>query len=294
MKILLLGAKGQVGSEIVDLARTRQITVDAFDYDTLDITDRSKIQHTFEHCNNIDVVINAAAYTAVDQAEQEKDKAFAVNATAMRHLAEACRTYNLPLLHLSTDYVFDGENTQPYSEDDQPHPLSVYGKSKLAGEDFLRNGWEKHVIIRISWVFGRYGKNFVKTMLRLAEEKEEFSVVGDQHGCPTAAKDVAQVLLAVAEHIHQGRAHWGTYHYCNQPVTTWYEFAVKIIELARKRRSLKVKQIKKITSADYPVVVVRPKNSEMRVKKITDDYNIEQREWLPFLEEIVHEIVEIE
>ena len=284
MRILLLGAKGQVGSEIVDLARERQIALEPFDYDTLDITDRSQIEQIFTRCSDVDVVINAAAYTAVDKAESEKDKAFAVNATAMKYLAEACRAKDWPLLHLSTDYVFDGESMRAYHEDDQPNPRSIYGESKLAGEKLLRETWEKHVIIRISWVFGQYGNNFVKTMLRLASEKEELNIVGDQYGCPTAAKDIASVLLTIAKHIHQGNAYFGTYHYCNHPATTWYDFAVKIIELAKKYRSLKVKTIRKITTAEYPTPAMRPKNSELLVKKITDDYGVCQAEWLPFLE----------
>lgn len=287
MKILLLGAKGQVGSEIVGLAREQQIAVEPFDYDTLDITDRSQIEQIFARYSDIDAVINAAAYTAVDKAESEKDKAFAVNATAMKYLAGACRAKDWPLLHLSTDYVFDGESTHAYHEGDQPNPRSIYGESKLVGEKLLRETWKKHVIIRISWVFGQYGNNFVKTMLRLASEKEGLNIVGDQYGCPTAAKDIASVLLTVVKHIHQGNAHFGTYHYCNCPATTWYDFAVKIIELAKKYRSLKVKTIQKITTAEYPTPAMRPKNSELLVKKITDDYGIPQTHWLPFLEEII-------
>ncbi len=290
MKLLLFGNKGQVGREIEELAQTKSIKFFGFDIDTLDITNQEAVKAVFAKYTDVDVVINAAAYTAVDKAEDEPEQAYVVNCDAVKNLAVACREYNIPLLHISTDYVFSGKTNKPYKEDDPTEPLGIYGKSKLAGDQTLINTWEKHVIIRISWVFGRYGNNFVKTILRLAQERESLNIVSDQYGCPTPAADIARVLLEIAKQIYNGNEKCGIYHYCGEPATTWYEFATKIIELGHNKFNFKLKHLNKITTAEFPTKVVRPQNSELEVKKIIQDYNIERHPWVDYLTQVIAEI----
>lgn len=287
MKIILFGNKGQVGREIKELAQASNIELIGFDIDNLDITAEKQLQAVFAKTKKADLVINAAAYTAVDKAEDEKEKAFAVNSEAVKNIAILCKKNNLPLLHISTDYVFSGEKESAYTEFDLPNPLGVYGKSKLAGDEILKETWDKHIILRVSWVFGTYGNNFVKTILRLAQEREVLNVVGDQFGCPTAAKDIARVLLEIAEQIKNGKNLWGVYNYCNSPVTNWYDFALKIIELGKNKYSFKIKEINEITTDKYPTKAIRPKNSELQVKKIIADFGVERHEWSKYLSEII-------
>jgi dTDP-4-dehydrorhamnose reductase len=208
----------------------------------------------------------------------------------VRNLAMVCRNYDIPLLHISTDYVFSGEKNTPYIEQDATAPLGIYGKSKLIGEEILAKTWEKHVILRISWVFGKYGSNFVKTILRLAKEREELNVVSDQHGCPSEASDVARVLLTMASQIINGKSSWGIYHYCGYPVTSWFEFAENIIDLGLKKYDFKLKWIHAITTDEYPTRAMRPKNSELLVNKIIRDYGIERRSWVDCLEDVINVI----
>lgn len=279
MKVLLVGNKGQVGREIEELAQTQQISIVGFDIDNLDICNSSQVDSIFKQNTDVNVVINAAAYTAVDKAEDEPEKAFAVNCDGVRNLALACKTHNIPLIHISTDYVFAGDKIGAYREDDTPRPLSVYGKSKLAGDEILMATWEQHIILRVSWVFGKYGNNFVKTILRLARERKELNIVGDQFGCPTAARDIARVLLELAA---KASKHWGIYNYCNSPVTTWYEFAKKIVEYA----GIKI-QLNKITTEQYKTKAQRPRNSELCVAKIVQDFGIKRSCWEQYLKEII-------
>jgi dTDP-4-dehydrorhamnose reductase len=287
MKILLIGNKGQVGAEIFDLALTKKYQIVGYDIDTLDIVDNDQVSAIVKKHLDVDVVINAAAYTTVDKAEEEVELAYAVNRDGVANLAQTCCKYGLPLLHISTDYVFSGESERAYSEEDAANPLSVYGGSKLAGDQILQQTWAKHIILRVSGVFGKYGNNFVKTILRLAEDRETLNIVDDQFCCPTAAADIARVLLIIAEHVVQGKAKWGIYNYCNSPVTTWYGFAQKIIELGGKKHQLKLKNLNKITTEQYPVKAKRPRNSALKVEKICRDYEVKRREWLPYLEEMI-------
>ncbi|MBN2689823.1 MAG: dTDP-4-dehydrorhamnose reductase [Gammaproteobacteria bacterium] len=290
MKLLLIGNKGQVGREVEQSTETAGDLVYGFDIDAIDITNRKEVFDLFSKFSSVDVVINAAAYTAVDKAETDKELAYAVNRDAVENLALACKEYDLPLIHISTDYVFSGDKTSPYSEDDEVDPLGVYGKSKLQGEQLLFQSWDKAVVVRISWVFGRYGNNFVKTIVRLAKEREQLSVVRDQYGCPTPAADIARVLLHIARKIEAGCDRWGIYHYCGAPVTNWYQFARKIIDLASERVGLKIKQLNAITAAEYPTPAQRPMNSVLQVDKICHDYGIEQHDWMDYLKNVIAEI----
>lgn len=269
MKILVTGAAGQVGRELVELASAQGLGVCGYDSKTLDITDAATVAATIS-AEQPDCVINAAAYTAVDRAENDAERAYQVNRDGVAHLASACREADIPLLHISTDYVFDGEQTTPYDEADQPRPTSVYGASKLAGEEILAATWHKHVILRVSWVFGRYGNNFVKTMLRVGRERDELKVVNDQFGAPTGAAAIASVLLAIAQHPQLGtdQLAWGVRHYSSEPGLTWYGFACHIFERAAARGVItRVPTVNPIDSAAYPTPVKRPANSKLVTSK---------------------------
>ncbi|WP_455209239.1 dTDP-4-dehydrorhamnose reductase [Kaarinaea lacus] len=282
MKILLLGANGQVGRELPEVIRQSDATdieVIGLDRGQLDITQQTAVDHQISVIQP-SIVINTAAYTAVDLAEQERDIAFAVNRDAPGYIAKACAINGIPLLHISTDYVFDGEKPGPYLENDQVNPKSVYGRSKWEGEEAIRQSMDQHIILRTSWVFGVFGKNFVYTMIRLAKQKEELRVVNDQHGCPTSANAIARVLLALSQQITNEEFNgWGTYHYCGQPETTWFQFAETIIDLSKDKFNYCVKRIHPITTSEFPTPAKRPKNSVLNCDKMRAVFDIEQADW---------------
>lgn len=288
IKVLLTGANGQVGNEIkrkvpdfVDLI--------SLDKQALDITSMTAIELAFvEH--KPDYVINAAAYTAVDRAEKEPELAYAINATGVLHLADKCHKASIPLIHISTDYVFDGNNQKPYKETDAVSPLGVYGKSKWEGEEAVRHTLQRHIILRTSWVFGYSGNNFVKTMLRLAKEQFTLRVVSDQYGCPTAAGDIAATIWQMMKQINQSSVDnipWGTYHFVNANDVTWYAFTKKIIDIAKLYTTLAVKDITAITTADYPTLVKRPAYSVLDCEKISQFFAIYPRSWEEALTEVI-------
>ncbi len=278
MKIVVTGANGQVGWELARLGGKHELL--ALDRAALDITDAPAVHAVLEETRPA-VVINAAAYTAVDRAEQEPALAFAVNREGPRHLAAACRRLEIPLLHLSTDYVFDGAHSEPYREEDPVAPLGVYGRSKWEGEEAVRQTQAAHLILRVSWVFGEHGHNFVKTILRLASERDELRVVMDQQGRPTYAGDIARVLLVLAERIGAGKEEaWaGTYHYCGTPATTWHGFAQAIIELASAYEPLRVRTLIPITTAEYPTPARRPANSVLACDRFEARFGMMAHPW---------------
>jgi len=284
MRILLTGANGQVGWEIAQHTAKHEII--ALDRAALDITQPSAVQQTITD-SAADLVINAAAYTAVDQAEQEPDLAFAANRDGPAHLAAVCAQLRIPLFHISTDYVFDGKQQTPYREDDPVAPLGVYGRSKWEGEQAIRHALPAHLILRVSWVFGRHGHNFVKTMLRLAREREQLSVVADQHGCPTYAGSIAEVLLTLADRFDTDRSlPWGTYHYCDTPATTWHGFTEAIVAMAGAREPLCVGKVVPITTSEYPTPAARPANSVLDCSRFQDHFAITPSLWQTGLQAI--------
>jgi dTDP-4-dehydrorhamnose reductase len=281
MKILITGAKGQVGTDLVLEAKKRGHEAYGFTSSEIDITDKDIVTNTIASIKP-NVVINAAAYTAVDKAEQDIDKAYAVNETGVKNLAEACEALDIPLLHISTDYVFDGNKKEPYTEADTPSPTGVYGASKLAGEIALQKTWNKHVILRVSWVFGEHGNNFVRTMLRLANDRDELSVVNDQYGAPTSAKAIAECLLDIAEKSDFGKKEfpWGLYHFQSDPGVTWYEFAKEIFSLAKESGILdKEMHVHSINSDQFPTPVKRPLNSKLNGNKALEGLSISHSKW---------------
>ncbi len=243
----------------------------------LDITDARRVAEVIAESDPA-IVINAAAYTAVDKAESEPDLAFAVNRDGPAHLAAACAARDVPLLHLSTDYVFDGSKTGPYLETDAVAPLGVYGASKEAGERRVREPGGRHVILRTAWVYSGHGSNFVKTMLRLSAERPALRVVADQRGGPTPAGAVAEALLVIAAALQGGSAAAGTYHFCGAPATSWFEFARSIIEAAAARRGTTV-PVTPIATADYPTPARRPANAVLDCTRIARDFGLDQPDW---------------
>jgi dTDP-4-dehydrorhamnose reductase len=238
-----------------------------------------------------DILINAAAYTAVDQAEAEPDVAFAVNRDGVAHLAAACRDIGIPLLHVSTDYIFDGSASRPYCEDDRAAPLGVYGQSKWEGEEAVRCCHSEHVIVRTVWLYGFHGYNFVKTMLRLAREQEVLRVVNDQYGCPTWSRDLAAALVIICQRIMQGRdlVPWGTYHFCGAGQTTWCGFSQAIIEEARAFEPLRVQEVVPIPTTAYPTPAKRPVYSVLECSKVQSVFGITPCPWRESLHNCLQE-----
>ncbi|MDQ8039790.1 MAG: dTDP-4-dehydrorhamnose reductase [Rickettsiella sp.] len=289
MKVLLLGANSQIGQEIRELAYKFKVHMYACTRQQLDITQSSCVRRYFAAIKP-HYVINTAAYTAVAKAEIEKEAAFSTNAIGARNLAEAAKQFDIPLLHISTDYVFDGRKKLAYVEEDLPNPLSVYGMSKLAGEFFIRQIWPKHIILRVSWVFGSYGNNFVKNILRLAQEKTELQVICDQIGSPSYAGDIAETVLNLVKLIQEGCQMWGTYHFTGSPVTTWYRFAQIIVKNAKKTYNLSTKEIIPIFSSEFPTEVTRPHNSQLNCTKVKKKFNITQKNWHIGLMKLIKEL----
>ena len=254
-----------------------------------DITDQEAVIRTIDRYPS-DVVINTAAYTNVDQAETDQDNAMAVNRDGPGYLAEACANKHLPLIHVSTDYVFNGKGSRPYKEDDPIEPLGVYGRSKALGESRIRETLDRHVIIRTSWLYGVHGRNFVKTMLRIGAERQVISVVNDQTGCPTFAGDLAQAIIRAATVIHQdSQGLFGTYHFCNQGQVTWHGFAEAIFELVQGRIPLAVERVQAITSDEYPTPVRRPAYSVLDTAKFTRTFGYTPPHWRDSLATMLEE-----
>ncbi|MGA6098706.1 dTDP-4-dehydrorhamnose reductase [Stutzerimonas marianensis] len=280
MRILVCGANGQVGHELVDRARTYGLEALGMTREQLDIT-RTEAVCDAVHNLGPGLVINAAAYTHVDNAEANAAQAYAVNRDGAASLAEACRRTSIPLLHISTDYVFSGEARQPYKETDAVAPTGVYGESKLAGERVIQTTLQQHLILRTSWVYGVHGHNFVKTMLRLGRQRDALSVVADQHGCPTAAASIAEVLLELAKrHLKGERLAWGTYHYSGRSPCTWYDFAVEIFRQAAAKGLLdKEPKVSSISTSQYPTPARRPAWSVLDCSKFESTFGIPTHDW---------------
>ena len=250
MKILVTGGRGQLGRSLARAAATRGDAVVALGPDTLDITVPAQIADALR-AHEPDVVVNGAAYTAVDRAEAERDRAFAINADGAGQVARACAARSVPLLHVSTDYVFDGTQARPYREDDPVSPINVYGASKASGERQVADAGG--IVVRTSWLFGEGGPSFVHSMLRLARERPALQIVADQHGCPTCADDLATALLQLAT-----RQRSGIYHACGDGPTTWHGFAAAIVDEARRHTALACERVEPITTAEYPTPARRP------------------------------------
>lgn len=286
MKILIFGDKGQLGADLTFHARQAGHTVAGADLPECNITDEQDV-HGVVRETGADVVINAAAYTAVDGAEKEPDLAFAVNADGPGILARGCREESLPLIHISTDYVFNGMTTRPYLPSDAVDPICAYGRSKAAGEKAVEQILPQHIIVRTSWLFGLHGSNFVKTMLRVGKDQAELRIIDDQVGSPTYASDLAAALIRVAEHIFDGKTDWGTYHYCNRGAVTWYAFARRIFAFARQYDLFAVRDIRPILTRQYPLPAPRPHFSVLDCTSFEETFGVERRSWETALGEMI-------
>jgi dTDP-4-dehydrorhamnose reductase len=291
--ILVIGRSGQVAQELMKVAWPADYLVETRGRDTLDVSDHRAIRRAVAE-KQWAAVINAAAFTAVDKAEEERDLAFAVNASAPSHLAEACAGAGIPLVHISTDYVFDGTKTSPYVETDHVRPLSIYGLSKEAGEAAIRERHPMHVILRTSWIFSAAGQNFVKTMLRLGRERPALSIVVDQFGRPTAAADIASAIAKIVRAIGDGKYDgFGTFHFAGAGATTWHAFAKEIFEQANLRGLTSLPELSMIATADYPTPARRPVNSVLDTARIEAVYGITPRPWLIGLRDVLDTLIGI-
>lgn len=283
-KILVTGGSGQLGSCLRKLSENY---TEAFQFDfqnsrTLDITDGAAVSDYFES-QRPDFCINAAAYTAVDKAESDEEKAYAVNALGVENLAKACAENGTVFIHISTDYVFDGDTQLPYEEGDSPNPQGVYGASKLKGEELALAANPETIILRTSWLYSEFSKNFVKTMLTLFSQKDELNVVADQYGQPTNANDLAEAIMKIIESKNKT---YGIFHFSNYPETTWYDFASKIAESSKNNI-----KIHPIPTSEYPTPAKRPARSTMSLEKIERTYGIEPKHWEASLEECLEILI---
>ena len=279
-RILIVGGNGQLGNCIRKIAADfeNRYEFNFTDSQTLNITNRDSVSDVFYDFKP-HFCINASAYTAVDLAEKEPEKAFAVNAEGVANLAEACEEYNCVLIHVSTDYVFDGETNISYSEDSFTNPQGVYGASKLKGEELATDLNPKTIVIRTSWLYSEFNKNFVKTMLNLFSQKDELGIVADQFGQPTNANDLAEAILKIIETEPKT---YGIFHFSNYPETTWFEFAQKIAEFSGSNIKLNA-----ITTEDFPTPAKRPKRSTMSLDKIENIYKIQLNHWENSLQDCI-------
>jgi len=290
VKILIIGSNGQLGWELCQRGKPHGFDIIPLDIPEFDITDPGAVKKSINQ-PGVSLVVNAAAYTAVDKAESEPKKAFAINCDGPADLAASCNEAGIPLVHISTDYVFDGTREQPYLETDPLSPLGVYGKSKAQGETIVRSLLTDHIIIRTAWLYGIHGNNFVKTMLALGKEKETLRVVADQYGCPTSAADLAEAILTIAEQIKERPdIPWGTYHYCGKGKTTWHGFAEKIFELAKQYNLFSIKKVIPVTTAEYPTPAKRPLNSVMDCSMLTKNFGILPAPWQESLERMLRQL----
>ena len=278
--ILVTGGNGQLASCIKDVEKQYDdLNIIYTDHLELDICNLNQIQTFFKSNPQIDYCINCAAYTAVDKAETESEKAFEINAIGAKNLAQVCNDHDAILIHVSTDFVFDGEKNEPYTETDVANPISVYGASKLQGEVEIQQALKEYFIIRTSWLYSEYGNNFMKTMLRLAETRDGISVVSDQIGTPTYAGDLAEIIIQI---INTKTEKYGIYHYSNEGVASWFEFAKEIFKLTKNKT-----KVNPIPSIEYLTSAKRPKYSVLDKKKIIDVFKIDIPFWRESLKKVI-------
>jgi len=279
MTILVTGAKGQVGRELINKGMLSGWKMVGIDLQEVDITDAAAVSKYLGPMD-LEIVVNAAAFTAVDAAETEVEAAFAVNRDGAANLADICAEKKIPLIHISTDYVYDGMKKGAYLESDMVSPQGVYARSKAQGDAAVVDRLKAHIILRTAWVYSVHGHNFVKTMLRLFREKESVSVVEDQYGSPTNASDIAEAILHIIGHIQRNKeTQWGVYHYTGQGKTNWYGFAKKVYELATPLDTFSLKELKPIPSSAYPTPARRPANSVLDCTKIQEMFGITSAPW---------------
>lgn len=288
MRVLITGCHGQVGSCLTkQLTNNENTKVLALDREYLDITNQDAVNAAVVEFEP-SVIINAAAHTAVDKAEEEVALPYAINCDGPKYLAQAAQSVGAAMLHISTDYVFEGNKVGEYTETDATNPQGVYGESKLAGEIAVAEECDKHVILRTAWVFGESGNNFVKTMLHLGKNRDALSIVGDQFGGPTYAGDIASALIQIVKRITQGKTvEYGVYHYSGLPHVSWFDFADTIFDIAVEQGVFEKKpRLTSITTDQYPTPAKRPSNSRLSTHKIMQAFSVEASDWKAALNNI--------
>ena len=290
MKILVLGCKGQLGRCLNDQLVNTDHEVIYTSREKIDIADfevtKSKILEF-----SPDLIINATAYTAVDKAEEDQKTANLINHLAVKNIADICNQLECWLIHVSTDYVFDGNSKVPYKEDDQTNPQGAYGATKLKGELAIQASGCKHIIIRTAWVFSEYGNNFLKTMLRLGAKRDELSIVGDQIGCPTYAQDIARSIIATLPYLSLEKNIQGVYHYCGDEQCSWYDFAQVIFSEAKFLGNRIPDSVKLINTVDYPTPAVRPVYSVLDCSKINSYFGVNYSDWKLGVKKVVKKVI---
>lgn len=281
--MLVFGGSGQLGQALALAGRPGRLRVMARDQRATDITDPAAVQFAMAKLRPA-VVVNAAAYTAVDQAEANGARCFAVNRDGAGIVAEACGRAGVPVIQISTDYVFDGRASAAYREDDRPAPINLYGASKAAGEGLVRAGTRRHVILRTAWLFAPWGKNFVHTVLRLSATGRPLRIVTDQLGSPTPTTALAKAIVTIAERIIEGDGIWGTFHLAGRPAASWHDFAGAILAAAGHAATT---DLQPITTAEYPTPARRPGQSVLDCRRISAAYGIVQPDWRAALAEVV-------
>ena len=292
MRILVTGANGQVGNSFKRINLPSKFEIIPLDRSQLDISDRDSIKKTLAKIKP-QLLINAAAYTNVDKAEDDYFEAHVSNDLGPKNLAHECQVEEIPLFHISTDYVFDGLGNKPYLESDIANPQGIYAKTKFAGEENVKRIHPKHIILRTSWVFSDHGKNFPKTILRVSQDKDKIRVVNDQKGGPTSSRSIAEILLKLAvKYQNEGSLQWGTYHFSQLPYCTWYQLAHKICQLLNHKYKKHKVEVIPICSAEFPTKVIRPANSMLDITKLRSVIDIDaELSWEDDLDLIISKLI---
>jgi len=281
IKVLLTGGDGQLGKSINALKK-KYLNLDFYftDSNTLDITSKERIEHFFSN-NSFDYIINCAAFTNVEIAEKEPEKAFLINAEGVKIIAEACQKYNVKLIHISTDYVFDGKKRTPYIETDIPNPINEYGKSKLLGEQYIQETLEKYFIIRTSWLYSQFGKNFYKTIIEKTQTEAELTITTSETGTPTNANDLAEFLLRL---IYTKSEEYGIYHFSNLGMGSWYDFAHEIIKVSGNINIINLEK-----TDNYPTFAQRPKYSVLSKEKCLNHFDLNILDWKESMKNLIED-----
>jgi dTDP-4-dehydrorhamnose reductase len=288
-RVLVFGGDGQLGRDLARTAATMPIELQALPRSAADIADRASVERALREFRPA-VAVNAAAYTRVDDAEIEIAAAERGNVEGPRVLAGACAAAAIPIVHVSTDYVFDGSKQTPYVESDPIAPIGVYGRTKADGETEIRSAATPHVILRVSWLYGEFGNNFLKTVLRLARERDSLRIVADQRGCPTSTRDLGKAILRIAPKLAAGEAVAGTYHFAGDGETTWHGFASEVVKRFAAASGRKP-EVVPIATADYPTRAVRPQNSSLDCSKFHNLFGFKGRAWQQEVAEITDILV---
>ena len=279
MKVLVTGSKGQLGSTLVEFLENKNIRVQPANKEDLDITAKESVRKFISEAKP-SLIVNCAAYTDVEKAEDERDKAFAVNAESLKIISEVIEKLDIPIIHISTDYVFDGAKEGSYTEDDQALPASVYGKSKLIGEEILKENLKKYIILRTSWVFSEFGACFSNKIFDLAKKEKFLRIIDDQIGSPTSVNLLCHVIIMIIKRIKNGSVNWGTYNISQKPYVSWFDFAKFIIDICKDQKIINDDfQIFACATSEMSFKAIRPFNSKLDTSKFEKEYDFEIYSW---------------